>query len=103
MEAEWAEAWAWGSRCCPIWRGGGGMGMGVHVLVGLGGGALVKLLSPATGCKLSFTALPAILPAVGGSGAFEVKASGNCAWQAVSTAEWLQITSGVLGPGAAGV
>lgn len=83
--------------------GGGGMNMGIAMLTDIASTAIVKLLTPATGCKVSFTNLPTEVPARGGTGAFEVKASGNCAWQAVSTADWLQIGSSVLGPGTAAV
>jgi hypothetical protein len=81
--------------------GGGGMNQGIAMLTDLAGGVIVKLLTPAPGCKIGFAAPSKAIPPLGGTGAFEVKASGNCAWQAVSTADWLHVTGGVLGPGAA--
>jgi len=83
--------------------GGSGMNMGIAMLTDVAGGAIVKMLTPAPGCKVNFKGLPPMVPALGGTGAFEVKVAGNCAWQAVSTADWLQVSSSVLGPGAAAV
>jgi hypothetical protein len=83
--------------------GSGGMNQGIAMLTDLAGGVIVKLLTPAPGCKVGLSAASKAIPPLGGTGAFEVKASGNCAWQAVSTADWLQVTGGVLGPGAATV
>lgn len=83
--------------------GAGGMNMGMAMLTDIAGSVIVKLLTPAPGCKISLSSHPPPFPARGGSGAFEVKASGNCAWQAVSTAGWLQIPAGVQGPGKAAV
>ncbi len=83
--------------------GAGGMNQGLALLTDMAGGMVVKLLTPAPGCKVGFTARPAPIPPLGGSGALEVKASGNCAWQAVATADWVKINASVLGPGAATV
>ena len=79
--------------------GGSATNVGIAMLTDLASGAIVKLLTPVPGCKTGIAASLAVIPAAGGSGAFEVKSSGNCAWQAVSTAEWVKIGSGVLGPG----
>jgi hypothetical protein len=70
---------------------GGGMSAGMAMLTDFAGNMVVKLLNPGLSCKIRLSrTVPAISPS-GGSGAFEVKASGNCAWQAVSTADWLHV------------
>ena len=61
---------------------GGGMNMGMALLTDVAGSVIVKMLSP---------------------GSIDVKASGSCAWQAVSTADWLQLKSEVNAAGTVSV
>jgi hypothetical protein len=74
---------------------GGGMNAGMTMLTDLAGTVVVKLLTPGSSCKIRVRGQAQTIPAAGGEGAFEVKASGNCAWQAVSTADWLHVKSEV--------
>jgi hypothetical protein len=78
---------------------GGGMNAGMAMLTDFAGNILVKLLAPASSCKIRLHGPAPAIPAAGGSGAFEVKASGNCAWQAISTAGWLQVKMDVYAAG----
>jgi hypothetical protein len=70
---------------------GGGMNAGMAMLTDFAGSMVVRLLSAGSTCKIRLHGRAPAIPASGGAGAFEVKASGNCAWQAVSTADWLQV------------
>ena len=74
---------------------GGGMSAGMAMLTDFAGSMVVKLLTPGSSCKIRLRGLAQAIPAAGGDGAFEVKASGNCAWQAVSTSDWLHVKSEV--------
>ena len=74
---------------------GGGMSAGMAMLSDFAGNMVVKLLTPGSACKIRLHGRPPELSSAGGSGAFEVKASGNCAWQAVSTADWLHVKTEV--------
>jgi hypothetical protein len=82
---------------------GGGMSTGMSMLTDFAGNMIVKLLTPGSSCKIRLAGAPLAIPSTGGSGAFEVKASGNCAWQAVSTADWLQVKSEVNSAGTVAV
>jgi len=70
---------------------GGGMNAGMAMLTDFAGSMVVRLLSAGSTCKIRLHGRAPAIPVSGGAGAFEVKASGNCAWQAVSTADWLQV------------
>jgi hypothetical protein len=78
---------------------GTGISMGTAMLTDIVSGAIVKMLTQQPGCKSQIKPPSEPIPAAGGSGALEVKVSGNCAWQAVSTADWLHVFTGVQGPG----
>ena len=78
---------------------GSGMSAGMAMLTDFAGNMLVKLLAPGTSCKIRLQTNAPAIPASGGAGAFEVKATGNCAWQAVSTADWLQVKTEVNATG----
>ena len=82
---------------------GGGMSAGMAMLTDFAGTMVVKLLTPGSSCKVRLHGPAPAIPAAGGTGAFEVKASGNCAWQAVSTAEWLQVKTEVNAAGTVAV
>jgi len=73
------------------------------MLTDFAGNLVVKMLTPGSWCKIRLRGANAAVPASGGAGAFEVKASGNCAWQAVSTADWLQVKSEVNSTGTVAV
>jgi hypothetical protein len=77
----------------------GGMSAGMAMLTDFAGSLVVKLLTPGSSCKIRLHGPAPAAPAAGGAGAFEVKASGNCAWQAVSTADWLQVKTEVNATG----
>jgi hypothetical protein len=74
---------------------GGGMSAGMAMLTDFAGNLVVKLLAPGSSCKIRLHGSAAAIASAGGAGAFEVKSSGNCAWQAVSTADWLQVKTEV--------
>jgi hypothetical protein len=74
---------------------GAGMSAGMAMLTDFAGSMVVKLLTPGSSCKIRLHGPAPAIPAAGGEGAFEVKATGNCAWQAVSTADWLHVKSEV--------
>jgi hypothetical protein len=82
---------------------GGGMSAGMVMLTDFAGNMVVKLLTPRSSCKIRLHGPAAAIPARGGGGAFEVKASGNCAWQAVSTADWLRVKNDVNAAGSVAV
>jgi len=82
---------------------GGGMNAGMAMLSDFAGNLVVKLLSPVSACKIRLSGAAPAISAQGGSGAFEVKASGNCAWQAVSTADWLHVKTEVNAAGTVAV
>jgi len=82
---------------------GGGMNAGITMLTDFAGNVVVKLLTPGTACKIRIHGQVPVIPASGGSGAFEVSASGNCAWQAVSTADWLRVKSDINANGTVAV
>lgn len=82
---------------------GGGMSAGMAILTDLAGNVVVKLFTPASGCKVRLHRPAVPIPSAGGAGAFEVKASGNCAWQAVSTADWLRVKTEVNSAGTVAV
>ena len=73
----------------------GGMSAGMAMLTDFAGSLVVQLLTPGSSCKIRLRGPVPSIPAESGTGAFEVKASGNCAWQAVSTADWLQVKTEV--------
>jgi len=82
--------------------GGGimGMGMGMTAMVDVAAGSLAtKIFNRAPSCKISIKSPKAKIPADGGDGMLEVEASGSCAWQAQSSVEWIQVTSGAGGSG----
>ena len=81
----------------------GGMSAGMAMLTDFAGSMVVKLLTPGSSCKIRLRGPIPSIPAEGGTGAFEVKASGNCAWQAVSTADWLQVKTEVNAAGTVAV
>ena len=81
----------------------GGMSAGMAMLTDFAGSMVVKLLTPGSSCKIRLRGPVPSIPAEGGTGAFEVKASGNCAWQAVSTADWLQVKTEVNAAGTVAV
>jgi hypothetical protein len=81
----------------------GGMSAGMAMLTDFAGSMVVKLLTPGSSCKIRLRGPIPSIPAEGGAGAFEVKASGNCAWQAVSTADWLQVKTEVNAAGTVAV
>jgi hypothetical protein len=66
-------------------------------------GVVVKMLSPGQSCKIRLSKAVVAAPATGGGGAIEVRASGNCAWQAVSTSDWLKVKNNVYGSGTSAV
>jgi hypothetical protein len=74
---------------------GGGMSMGMTMLTDFAGTLAVKLLAPPPACRIRLRDTLVVLPAAGGAGALEVRASGSCAWQAVSTSDWLRVKSEV--------
>lgn len=78
---------------------GGGMSLGMAMVTDFAGSVVVKLLSPGASCKIKLDTKSSVLPTAGGTGAFEVNASGNCAWLAVSTADWLTVKSDVSASG----
>jgi hypothetical protein len=82
---------------------GGGLSAGMTMLTDFAGNVVVKLLTPGASCKIHLHSVAPAIPAAGGAGAFEVKASGNCAWQAVSTAGWLQVRADVNAAGTTAV
>jgi hypothetical protein len=82
---------------------GGGMSAGMALLTDLAGSMVVKLLSPAASCKIRLAGEPVVISSAGGTGAFEVKASGNCAWMATSTADWLQLKTEAKASGAVAI
>ena len=82
---------------------GGGMSAGMAMLTDFAGSLVVRLLTPSSSCKIRLRGPAAAVPDTGGAGAFEVRASGNCAWQAVSTADWLQVKSDVNASGTVAV
>ena len=50
-------------------------------------------------CSMSLSSSSATQPAGGGTGNFEVRTGGGCAWAAASNASWLSITAGANGEG----
>jgi hypothetical protein len=73
------------------------------VLTDFASGVVVKMLNPAPSCKIKLPKSISTIAASGGNGAFEVHASGSCAWQAVSTADWLKVKTDVYANGSAAV
>lgn len=53
----------------------------------------------ASGCTYSLAPADQTVPAAGGSGSFNVTATGTCAWTATASAPWIGITSGASGSG----
>ena len=70
------------------------------LLAELAVGLVGRLLTRQPSCQVDIGAAPAAVPNAGGLGSFSVRASGNCAWQAISTADWVEITNGTGGSGA---
>jgi len=76
---------------------GAGMGMGMSgmgMLDNLAGSMVNRFMNRTPGCKISMLRTPAKFEATGGEGSVLVSASGTCAWQAQSSADWIQINSG---------
>lgn len=68
------------------------------------GGQIHAITQAGIACQVtSFSSSGATFPASGGNGGFSLSTNGpNCEWTAISSASWIQITSGASGSGGSG-
>jgi hypothetical protein len=62
-------------------------------------GVTLTVTQASAACSVMLAPPDQSIPALGGTGSVAVNARGDCSWNAVSSADWLQISSGASGMG----